>query len=105
MLTKEEALRLLNGNTDLQKLGAHGGSILYNDNSAHTGLAATTVYIREATVIASLTGITAVGTTQDFLTLFNISGATLNLGDLFIAPSGYRISAITLTSGSVILYQ
>lgn len=96
----------LNNNSDLQKLGAHGGSI-YLGILANTGLAVTSIYVREdATTITVCTGVNAAGATYNFLTTgFAISGISLLKGDLFIAPSGYRITAITVTAGSLIVYQ
>lgn len=92
-------------NLNLNKIGASGGSVLYNDGSAHTGLSVSSIYVRESSVVSAMTGVDSNGAAVNFITLFNISGVTLILGDLFIAPAGYRINAITLTSGSIISYS
>jgi len=42
--------------------------------------------------------------TSNLLTTLGISAVTLKAGELHVAPYGTRISAVTLTSGSIILY-
>jgi hypothetical protein len=93
-----------NNNTDLNKLGAHGGS-KYFGVAAATGLNLTSFYVRENTTITVLSGKTSAGATWDAFTDMGVSGITLLAGDLFIAPSGYRITTMTLTLGSVIGYS
>lgn len=86
------------------RIAASGGSKLITGTSPVT-IDATSFYVRENTVISALTGVSQSGATQNFVTLFNISGAALVQGDLFIAPNWYTITSITLTSGSVIVYK
>jgi hypothetical protein len=100
----QKAIAQILNSTDLQKLGAHGGSTLIADTSDHAGQF-TSFYVREDTVVNAMTGLTAAKATQDFKTLFNISSATLKAGDLYIAPSGFMITLIDLTSGSIIAYS
>lgn len=101
--------RLINyftNNKDLNKISAAGGSKLYADTSTHTELDVKSIYVRENTVIATLTGASNIaGTTVNFLTEFNISGATLIAGDLYMVPNGWKIHTIDLTSGSIIAYS
>lgn len=97
----QQIVNKLTNNTDLQKLGAHGGTT-YLAAGAATGLNATTISIRANTSITVCTGVTSTGAAFNFLTgtnSFNISGVALIAGDLLIAPSGYRINAITTDAG------
>lgn len=92
-------------NTNLHKLGASGGTKLWADTSAHTVLNGSSFSVREATVVASMSGVDTNGVAVNFITEFNISGANLIAGDLFIAPSGYRIVSFQLSSGSILMYS
>ena len=92
-------------NTNLNKMGANGGTKVYADTNVRTGLNVTSIQPREATVITTLTGTSATGAAVNFITEFNISGIILNTTDLLIVPAGYSISAITLTSGSIVAYS
>jgi len=96
--------KALDNNLDLQGMNAHGGTI-YLGVAANTGLDLTRFYVRESTTITVLSGRDGTGATVNLLTLFAISGITLLAGDLFIAPSGYRITAATLTLGSILGYK
>lgn len=96
--------KYITNNFSLKKMGASGGSILIDDASDHTG-SFKSFYVRENTVVNAMTGLTAAGAIQDFKALFDISGATLIQGDLFIAPDGFQINLIDLTSGSIIAYS
>jgi hypothetical protein len=93
-------------NTNFNKLGASGGSKVYTGTSPVTGISATSFVARESTVVSAMAGIDANGVAVNFLTEFNISGVTLVAGiDLLIAPSGYRITGFTLSSGSIVVYS
>ena len=70
-----------------------------------TALNFSQIYIREATVIGTLTGTDlTTGATSNLLTTLGISAVSLVAGELHVVPYGTKLSAITLTSGSVILY-
>lgn len=86
-----------------QKLTVSGGTLIISDTSAHTGLVATSLTVREDTVISVCTGLDIAGNTYDFKTALN--WPTLKAGDLLICPDNYQINAITLTSGSILLNQ
>lgn len=91
--------------TMVNRIGGYAGSKTVTGTSANTGLSYSQIYVREATVIGTLTGTDLVsGATSNLLTTLGISGVTLNAGELHVAPYGTKISALTLTSGSVILY-
>jgi len=98
-------LHAILNNPNLNKMGANGGTKVYADTNARTGLSVSSIQPREATVISLLSGTNASGTTVNFLTEFNISGLTLNTVDLLIVPNGYTITAITLASGSILAYS
>lgn len=87
-----------------RRISGADGSRLVTGTGAVTGISREAIYVRENTVIATLSGTNDNITTTNLLTLLNISGATLVQGDFFTVPEGYKITAITLTSGSVILY-
>jgi hypothetical protein len=98
-------LGAIQNNLNLRKVGAGEGTYLVTGTSATPLGGATTIQPREATVISAMTGTDPNGAAVNFVTLFNVSGATLNTVDLLIAPDGYRITSITLTSGSVLIYS
>lgn len=91
-------------NLSLNKIAGSGGCKLVSSMDPVTGFAASSMIVRENSVIDTLTGKDPNGNVVDFVTLFNISGEILGRGDLFIAPTGYFITSIELTSGSVLFY-
>lgn len=96
----------LSNNSDLQKLGAHGGS-KYLGIGAATGLDVTSFYVREDSTISLITGTTSGGVEgSNFLALLGLTVLiTLKQGDLYILPSDYRINALTVDTGSIIIYS
>ena len=92
----------------LAQLAASNGSFLIADTNARTGRNNYAFYVREDTVVSVMTGVilsdTGAPPNVDFKSTLGITGKTLKAGDLFIVPSGQRINAITLTSGSIIVY-
>ena len=84
-----------------RKLAVSGGSRILDTTGALTGINASSIVAREATVISVCTGITATKQAYDFKVQLN--WVTLKAGDLLIAPDSYKITAITLTSGSVLV--
>ncbi len=85
--------------TDSQKLlGGRGCKVL--GVAAHTSLTGYAFIAQEDTVVTVFT----VGTT-DSLAAYGLSGTTLKAGAYIVVPSGEAITAITLTSGSVIVYN
>lgn len=88
----------------IEKLAASNGSFLIADTTARTGLNVTSFYVREDSVVSLMTGTKDDGTSVTFTTTLGISGKSLKAGDLFCIPQGQRVTAITMTSGSIIVY-
>lgn len=89
----------------INRMGGYAGSRTVTGTGALTSLNFAQFYVREDTVIGTLTGTDATtGANSNLLTTLGISGVTLKAGELHVAPYGTRISAVTLTSGSIILY-
>jgi hypothetical protein len=82
------------------RAGVSGGSELIADTNARTGEQICAFYVREDTVVS-----VATGNGKNYVTIFGISGKTLKAGDWFYVPYFEYITAITLTSGSIIAYQ
>jgi len=82
------------------------GCELIDDTGAKTGKEFETIYVREDTVIGTLTGGDKATTANatNYLTSIGLSGVTLVKGDLICAPVGQVFKSITLSSGSVICY-
>ena len=91
--------------TMVNRMGGLNGSKTVTGTGANTGLNFSQIYVREATVIGTLTGTDLItGVTSNLLTTLGISAVSLLAGELHVVPYGTKLSAITLTSGSVILY-
>lgn len=89
----------------INRMGGYAGSRTITGTSAVTGINFQQFYVREDTVIATLTGTNeTTGATASLLTTLGISAVTLKAGELHVVPYGTYISAVTLTSGSIILY-
>lgn len=88
---------------ELEKLAGNNGSKLITGTSANT-INHTAFSVRENTVISALTGVNDLGAATDFRAVMGITGATLLAGDYYCVPMNNKLTAITLTSGSVILY-
>lgn len=85
-----------------RKLCAQNGTKIIDDGAAYTGLSAVQFIAMTDTVIAVCTGLKPDGTAVDFEATYN--WVTIKAGVPIIAPDGYQITAITLTSGSIALY-
>lgn len=91
--------------TELERMAGNNASLLIADTDARTGLSATSIYVREDTVISVMTGTDESRMTGvDFKTSLGLSGKTLKANDFFCVGMGDYINAITLTSGSIIVY-
>ena|SRR4249919_936650 len=89
----------------LNRISASQGSVLIPYGAPYD-VEAKAFYVREDTVITSMTGVKPGGIPVDFDNdIFLTAGSTLFQGDLFIAPEGYIITSVELTSGSIILYS
>lgn len=79
---------------------AQNGQFIIDDTSAHTNLEYYLIIPREDTVISICTGVDGNGNAVDFKSVHNWDG-TVGTSDLLTVPLGHKITAITLTSGSV----
>lgn len=100
-----ELRSLILNNVSLNQMAALGGTKIYNDTSPHTGLSVNALQFRESSTITTLSGVDPNGDVVNFVTEFNISGVTLGTVDLLIVPKGYKITTITLATGSVLAYS
>lgn len=82
------------------RLGAENGQSIIDDTSAHTGLDVYLIIPREDTVISVCTGVDAEGNAVDYKVVNNWDG-TVKTTDLLAVPIRHKITAITLTSGSI----
>ena len=86
--------------TDGQKIiGARGSKVL-TGAGAHTSLTGYAFIAQEDTVLTVFT----VGTT-DSLAAYGLTATTLKAGAYIVVPTGSAITAITMSSGSVIIYN
>lgn len=88
---------------ELEKIAGNNGSKLITGTSANA-INHTALYVREDTVINVLTGVNDLGAATDYKVSLGLSGATLKAGDYYCVPMNNKLTALTLTSGSVILY-
>ena len=84
------------------RLSGANGCLLIDDTSAYTGKNFDTIIAQEDTIIALLSGTDSNGNAVNFLTTQNVD--TVKANALILVPLGSTITAITLTSGSVICY-
>ena len=80
-------------------IGARGSKLL-TGTGAHDSLTGYAFIAQEDTVLTLFT----VGTT-DSLAAYGLNGATLKAGAYIVVPTGSVITAITMSSGSVIVYN
>jgi len=90
------------GKTFEGRISGANGCLLIDDTSAHTGLNYDTIIAQEDTVIALLSGTDSNGNAVNFLTAHNVD--TVKANALIVVPLGSTITAVTLTSGSIICY-
>lgn len=86
--------------TESQKLIGTRGCKVLTGTGAHTSLTGYAIIVQEDTVITTfeVDGV-------DNLAAFGLSGTTLKAGAYIVVPSGDAITAITMSSGSVIIYN
>jgi len=86
--------------TESQKLIGTRGCKVLTGTGAQTSLKGYSIIVQEDTVITTfeVDGV-------DNLAAFGLSGATLKAGAYIVVPSGDAITAITMSSGSVIIYN
>ena len=83
-----------------QRITGSKGSKVLTGTGAHTSLGGYCIIVQEDTVITTFT----VGTT-DSLAAYGLSGTTLKAGAYISVPEQSTITAITMSSGSVIIYN
>lgn len=86
--------------TDLNNIIATGGFKNLTGTGAHTSLTGYAVVVQEDTVFSVFT---VDGVVQ--LTNYGLSGATVKAGAYFPVPKGAQITAITMNSGSCVIYM
>ena len=86
--------------TESQKLIGSRGSKVLTGTGAHTSLTGYAIIVQEDTVITTFEVDGA-----DALAAYGLSGATLKAGAYIVVPTGDNITAITMSSGSVIIYN
>ena len=86
------------------RLTANGGCEYIDNTNARTGKKYYCFIVQADTVVGTLTGGFAPDTTTDYLTSIGLSGKTLKQGAIITVPAGNKITALTLTSGSLIAY-
>jgi hypothetical protein len=87
---------------NIGRLAGSNGCLVIDTTGAITGISFDFIVAQEDTVISVCTGTDAGGNAFDFKTSYNCD--TLKSGAVITAKAGYKITAITLTSGSVICY-
>jgi hypothetical protein len=87
------------------RLEGYNGCELVHGTGAHTSKNFEVLAIQEDTVIASMTGVDESGTAVDFKVQFNTAAIPLKAGALLTCIKGQSITAITLTSGTLIGYN
>lgn len=61
--------------------------------------------VNSSCIVSALSGIDNGGVTLDLLTQIGLAAVTLNQGIYISVPDGVEITSITLSSGSVIMYN
>jgi hypothetical protein len=61
--------------------------------------------VNSSCIVAALSGVDNGGVTLNLLTQIGLAAVTLNQGMYICVPDGVEITSITLTSGSVIMYN
>ena len=84
------------------RIAGANGCLVIDTTDAITGKSFDCFIAQEDTVISVCTGTDAGGNAFDFKTAYNCD--TLKSGALITVKDGYKITAITLTSGSIICY-
>ena len=86
--------------TESQKLIGTRGCKLLTGTGAYTSLKGYAIIAQEDTAFSTfeVDGVDALAT-------FGLTGATVKAGAYIVVPSGDAITAITMTAGSVIIYN
>jgi len=99
MTPSEELLKLVA--LSVRSMSGFGGTQLLGVG-AQTGSWSAVSVARAGTTITLLTAVNKIDPTVTLsLTFFNPDTVALEKGDLFVAPEGYRITAVTVGAGAV----
>ncbi len=88
-----------------QKIAVSGGTIIIDDTSAITGLTGICIEATEDTAIDVCTGLDSNGNAFDFEASALTNWSTLKAGDRLYCKTNYVVTAVTLTSGRVLVHQ
>jgi len=89
----------------LTSINASGGSIDVAAADGATAVNARQIIVRTPGIITAMTGVGPNNPNVNFVTLFNISGKTLEATTMYKVPDGYRIKSITMTPGALVAYN
>ena len=85
-----------------RRVNGDRGTFIIDGTSANTGLNYEAIIPTEDTILSVCTGLTDKGVAFDFAAEMNWDGTlTISHGSLTV-PRGYKITAITLTSGEIV---
>lgn len=87
----------------LARLSAFAGC--YYISGTHTSVDFDVIVPQEDTVFSVLTGLDQDDNAVDFLVTLNITSSTIKQGTLIAVPSGQKITAVTVSSGSAMAYN
>lgn len=94
----------------INRIGGINGTQLIK-TTAVTDLQAETLVVRESSVLSVLSGTDKDGAAVNYLTVGNKKGIVgfvateaLKTGDIITCPDGYKITSVTLASGSILAY-
>lgn len=88
----------------VRRLSGDNGSPIIDDTNAHTNLNVEAINIISSTTFSVCTGVDNNGNAYNFKTEMNWDGTlTANHSPLTV-PRNYKITAITLTSGEIVIY-
>ena len=90
-------------NNSNKLVGGQGAKRL-TGTGAFTGLNRETLLAESATVISVCTGVNRQGDAINFKTHADFTWSDLAVGIPYTVPNGWKITAVTLTSGAVVAY-
>lgn len=88
----------------LDNIAASEGLKSYHGSGSVSGKEYNALVVREDTVFSALTVVDKNGATVNLFSVAALSGITLKAGEYIPAGLGAKITAFTITSGSVLAY-
>lgn len=85
-----------------RRINGDKGTFIIDDTSAHTALNYEVIIATEDTILTVCSGDDGNGNAVDFKTLMNWDGTITTAHGSLTVPRGYKITAITLTSGEIV---